>query len=105
MTQSNDPEAAQAYTRTSVESYLSAAAAEQSRLGSAIAEAQRRKEAALSEAERLSTLQHGDDGAPERRNGAPATTRPDPFRFTDDEGHGWREQDYPAAVVATDVVR
>ncbi len=106
MTQSTDPEAAQAYTRTSVERYLSAAAVEKSRLQSAIAEARHRRESALSDEERLSSLRHGDGEDAERRNGAPATTRPDPFRFTVDDGRrGWREQDFPAAVAATDVVR
>jgi hypothetical protein len=106
MTQSTHPEAAQAYTRTSVERYLSAAAAEQSRLRAAIAGARERTESALSEEDRLSSLQRGDGEAPERRNGATAGTRPDPFRLAvDDSEHGWREQEFPAAVAATDVAR
>ena len=104
MTLSTDPEAGQAFTRTSVERYLSAAAAAQSRLESAIADARRRAESALREEERLLSLQQGTNGAPERRDGGPAAARPTVFPPAIDDGHIWREEDLPAAAV-TDIAR
>ncbi len=105
MTPSTDPGAAQAYTRTSVERYLSAAAAERSRLESAIAAARARTQSALQEEERLLSLQDQPGEAAGRRNGAPVTARSDPFRFTVDGGRQvWHEQGFPAPAV-TDVGR
>jgi hypothetical protein len=61
MTPSTDPEAGQAYTRASVERYLHAAAAEQVRLESAIADARARTEAARQAEDHLESLDLGSD--------------------------------------------
>jgi hypothetical protein len=106
MTPSTDPQAAQAYTRTSVERYLSAAAAEQSRLQVAIVEARQRTESALREEQRLLSLRDGDQESSRRGNGARPDTDPDPFRFTVDTAeHAWSDPGFPAAAAATDVGR
>ena len=72
MTPSTDPEAGQAFTRASVERYLHAAAAEQARLESAIAEARARTEAARQAEEHLGSLDLG----PEDRSARMSPRRP-----------------------------
>ena len=61
MTPSTDPGAGQAYTRASVERYLGAAAAEQARLESAIADARARTEAAGQAEDHLRSLDLGSE--------------------------------------------
>lgn len=106
MTQPTDPGAGQAYTRTSVERYLSAAAAEQSRLESAIADARRRTEAALQEEERLHAVQHGVGGTSNHRERAPFTDQHPTLPLTmADDGSVWRDENLPTAAAVTDVRR
>jgi hypothetical protein len=106
MTEPTHPGAGQAYTRTSVERYLSAAAAERSRLGSAIAEARRRTETALHEEERLLALQPRTgraSGQPE--NEVCADEHPTLQFAAVDNGPVWRDEGLPTAAAVTDVGR
>jgi hypothetical protein len=76
MARSSERLSADAYTRASVEAYLQAAAEQRARIELAIAEAEKRHEAALDALERLDALQDGQ---------APSTSvRPD--RVEDDPG-------------------
>ena len=57
MARSSERLSADAYTRTSVEAYLQAAAEQRAKIELAIAEAEKRNEAALEALERLDALQ------------------------------------------------
>jgi hypothetical protein len=107
---SSDPEAGQAYTRASVEAYLRAAAAERTRIESAIATARSRTAWALGEEERLRSLAPALDAPPEgtRAHGAPGDGPALPGRSeslvdrlplaSEDDRGRWRQPDLPTAV-------
>jgi hypothetical protein len=105
MNQSSDPQAGQAYTRASVETYLRAASEERRRLQSAIAEARAR----TAEARRMEEHLHASDdteavpvvdGYHQRRpavvEDSDSLTQRLPFGLNGEAGE-WRQQDLPAA--------
>jgi hypothetical protein len=101
---SSEPEAGQAYTRASVEAYLRAAAAERTRIESAIAAARSRTAWALGEEERLRSLAPAFDtppgGTPVNGNSPAAVPESLVDRVpVNGEGNGrlWREPDLPTA--------
>jgi hypothetical protein len=110
MNQSSEPQAGQAYTRASVETYLRAAAEERRRMQSAIAEAQARTaQARTAQAHRMGQhLQatHNTEAVPvvdgydQRRpavvENSDSLTQRLPFGLNGEAGE-WRQQDLPAA--------